>query len=150
MNEQAGLERFRRLASRVRAVVGGAAGRRAKRWEEARRLSGRLDEFGFPVEWRNPEPFEAFGSDLAEEWTIWENWCDDHGKRAFPAPMQDLLEFLADPPVSGQSLNKIVSAVGHMHRIVYWNINANPADTLRLHGLHLMDDGTMFVPPPKG
>ncbi len=102
--------------------------RRLKR--QAQSAPPELDEHGFPMDWRqDPTTRPILVSHLeqsAEDWAIFERWCEAKSFRAFPASPETVLKFLTDPSVHGQRLADVYWAIDRRHDAYYWNEDANP------------------------
>jgi hypothetical protein len=109
-------------------------------------LSGEHDEFGLPIEWRRVVEQHHDYPGLQGAWAIFERWCQERVVRAFPAALADVVAFFLDPPIRGQELENVLSAIDHRHDDLYWNSNADPGATMFEVGAHVLPDGSMFVP----
>lgn len=108
-----------------------------------------LDGFGFPWFWHRMPPDDFTTSESAEHWSLFEQWCQEQGRRAFPATRETVLDFLRESPVQGRQLYDTWIAVDLRHFADYWHTDANPVLMLRDYvtvteeGIVTLSDGLM-------
>ena len=102
-----------------------------------------LDDYGFPWFWHRSPP-DRLIEETITYWPIFERWCQERGRRAFPAARETVLDFLHDPPVRGRALYEVWNAIDMYHFAHYWHTDANPVLMLR-NEVEVDEEGTVTV-----
>jgi hypothetical protein len=105
-----------------------------------------LDEFGVPESWRNEVIDEAWLEQSRVHWEVFERWCQEHDRTAFPADAHTCLDFLRAMWDRGPELYEIWQAIDERHEVYYWHTDANAVQRMRFFlGLMVRPDGTIEV-----
>lgn len=105
------------------------------------------DEHGIPVVYRNDPP-EPIDQEALEAFRVFEDWCEEHRLKAFPASPRTVLIFVRESPVEveGVALFDIWMAIRHVHGAHYWHTDADPVMLLITGGVLVERDGSVSIP----